>query len=380
MLRNKCLYILSLIFITALLASCAVKNTIPESMAEIDGHTFTERVENKYAGQFAIDRYTDGVSVIHTAAASYLILPEAMDAPADTKGMRVIQKPLKNVYLAASADMDFFSALGCMNALRFSAVKTDDWSIDSARDAMENGDILYAGKYREPDYELLLSGGCTLSIESTMIEHTPEVKEKLEELGITVFVDYSSYETHPLGRCEWIKVYGEMLDSPGKAEELFNQQLDEIPDKTDTGKKVVYFYINSNGQAVTRKPGDYVTKMIELAGGENVFKNIGDDTKASAVTLEMEDFYAGASDADYIIYDTAIGGELTSVQSLTEKNALLADFKAVKESRVWCTGSNLFQSVMESGAIIREFNEIFTGNAEGKTLKYLYKAGGNGGE
>ena len=358
-----------------LTASCERRAAIPEKPAEIEGCTFSERVENEYATQFAIDRYTENVSVIHTAGASYLILPENSDVQ-PSGNIRVIRKPVGNIYLAATADMDFFDALGAMNTIRFSASKAEDWSIAAAREAMENGEILYAGKYREPDYELLLSGGCGFSIQSTMIEHTPEVKEKLEELGITVFEDYSSYENHPLGRCEWIKVYGEMLGKDDEADALFKKQAQMLPPLSESGKTAVYFYINQNGQAVTRKPGDYVTKMIELAGGENVFKQLGDDTKSSSVTLEMEDFYTSARDADFIIYDSAIGGEIGSLRELTAKNPLLADFKAVRENNVWCTRDNLFQSVMETGAIISELGMVFGGQTDGE-LDYLYKVRGD---
>lgn len=62
--------------------------------------------------------------------------------------------------------------------------------------------------YSAPDYELILSKNCDLAIESTMIYHKPEVKEKLEQFGIPVLVEHSSYESHPLGRTEWLKLYG----------------------------------------------------------------------------------------------------------------------------------------------------------------------------
>ena len=83
---------------------------------------------------------------------------------------------------------------------------------------MEQGDIIYAGKYNAPDYELILSGGCDFVIENMMIMHTPEVKEKLENFGIPVMVDRASYEEHPLGRCEWVKLYG-VLDRTGRTGE-----------------------------------------------------------------------------------------------------------------------------------------------------------------
>lgn len=49
---------------------------------------------------------------------------------------------------------------------------------------MEEGKIAYAGKYSAPDYETIVSSSCELAVESTMIYHTPEVKEQLERLGI----------------------------------------------------------------------------------------------------------------------------------------------------------------------------------------------------
>ena len=56
-------------------------------------------------------------------------------------------------------------------------------NVPEAREAMENGKILYAGKYSAPDYELITSQNCRLALESTMIYHNPEVKEQLERAG-----------------------------------------------------------------------------------------------------------------------------------------------------------------------------------------------------
>ena len=83
---------------------------------------------------------------------------------------------------------------------------------------MESGAMTFAGKYSEPDYETLVDGDCDLAIESTMILHTPKVQEMIEDLGIPVFVDYSSYESHPLGRTEWIKLYGALLNKEEEAD------------------------------------------------------------------------------------------------------------------------------------------------------------------
>ena len=123
------------------------------------------------------------------------------------------------------------------------------WYIDEAKQALEDGSIVFAGKYSAPDYELILSKNCDLALESTMIYHNPEVKEKLEEFGIPVLVEHSSYESHPLGRTEWVKLYGVLLDKEEEAEAVFEEQaekLNSIKDSENTGKTVAFFYPSSS--------------------------------------------------------------------------------------------------------------------------------------
>ena len=70
--------------------------------------------------------------------------------------------------------------------------KAEGWYIENAKKAVEDGRIVYVGKYDEPDYELIMTKNCELAVESAMISYAPEVKEKLEELGIPVLVNGKS--------------------------------------------------------------------------------------------------------------------------------------------------------------------------------------------
>ena len=385
MIKNKnSIIFMTLIFIVLifLFIGCEEKESIPDKPAEISGLEFEERVPLQYANQFAIDRYSGGCSAIYAADGSkYLLVPESADIPEKSESQwKIIRTPVSDVYMAATAVMSSFDSIGAGRAIKFSGTKAENWYIEYAKNAMENGEMLYAGKYSEPDYEMLVSKNCPLAVESTMIEHTPEVKEKLEELGITVFIDYSSYEQHPLGRSEWVKVYGEMLGKQSEAENVFNEQANkfETIKNINTEKTVVFFYINQAGQAVTRKSGDYITKMITLAGGKNIFKNLGGEG-TSAVTMEMEKFYATAKEADIIIYNSTIDGEVKSTNQLIEKNNLLADFKAVKEGNAWCTKNNFFQETMRTGDFISDLHSVFTETTEKNPPVFLYRleSGGN---
>ena len=280
MKNKKFIYILLLVLSSVLIfAGCSGKNstsnenTTEESNAgeiKFADLKFDHSMELKYAKNFSIDYYEDGYSLITIDSNDhrFLVVPEGAAAPVETEAdIVVLQKPINNIYLVATQAMAFFDALDSIDAIRFSGSKADSWYIEEAKKKMESGDILYAGKYSEPDYETLLSENCTLSIQSGMILHSPDVKEKLEELGIKVLMDRASYEKHPLGRTEWIKLYGVLFDKEEMAEELFEKQakvLDELENKADAEKKVAFFYINSQGSVVTRKSTDYVATMIEL--------------------------------------------------------------------------------------------------------------------
>lgn len=328
-------------------------------------------MELQFANQFAVDYYAGGYKLISLGDGSrFLVVPEGGELPRGiARDIVPLYQPLENIYLAATATMCLFDALERLDAIRLSGTRADGWHIENARLAMENGDIIYAGKYSEPDYEMLLDHRCPLAIESLMIGHASEVKEKLEELGIAVFVDQSSSEPHPLGRTEWIRLYGALLNEEEKADALFQQQVDYLNAASggkDTGKTVAFFHISSSGYVVARKSGDYVSNMIELAGGEYVFENLGDPEAAtSTVTIEMETFFATAKEADIIIYNSAIVGEVESIEELIGINGLLAEFKAVQTGNVWCTSQNMYQETTQLGQMIQSFRTIFSGEADG---------------
>ena len=334
----------------------------------------------QFATQFQVDYYSGGYKLISLADGSkFLVVPEGCEVPASApKDAVPLYQPIENIYLAATSAMCLFDALNRLDAITLSGSRAESWYIDNARKAMEDGKILYAGKYSEPDYEMLLSHSCPLAVESMMIGHASDVKQKLEELGIAVLTDQSSMEEHPLGRTEWMKLYAALLNEEDRAEALFNEQVAYMNDALqgeNPQKTVAFFHISSSGYVVARKSGDYVTKMLELAGGRYVFSDLGDrETKTSTVNIEMEQFFAAAKDADYIVYNSTIGGEIHSMEELLEKSALLAQFKAVRNGNVWCTQKNMYQETTQLGQMIQSFRKIFSGEADGlKELPFLYR-------
>lgn len=351
--------------------------------------TYDHSMELSYAENFAVDYYEGGYKLLTTRLNGdrILIVPKHQQAPKDAEALVspsaegepgkliVLQEPVKNLYLVASSVMDMFAQLDSMDAISMCGLKEEDWYIPAAKQAMKEGTLLYAGKYSQPDYELLLSQNCSMAIENSMIYHTPEVMEKLDEFGIPTLVEYSSYEEHPLGRVEWVRFFGALLDQEEKADQLFEKQkeaLKRVEAEESTGKTVAFFYITSNGLVQVRQSTDYIPKMIELAGGKYVFENLGDpDSRRSTVNLQLEDFYDGAQDADFLVYNTTIDRQVQTLEDLLKKCSLLKDFKAVKNHQVWCTAEDMYQQSMSAGNLIGDFHRMLTGDNE--ETRYLYR-------
>ena len=318
----------------------------------------------------------------------YLIVPEGGAIPEGTDGqgggavlkdedgqeLIVLQQPLDRIYLAASAAMCQFDEIGAVRDVILSGLERDDWYIESAREAMDEGTLSYGGKYSEPDYEKIIEAGVNLAVESTMILHTPKVQEKLELLGIPVLIDRSSYEHEPLGRAEWVRVYGLLTGCEEEAAKAFDEQkgyaeaLAPIPEGNI--RSLAVFSINAARQVVTRSREGYLGKMVEIAGGTLCTPVL--DSSLATETVSMESFYAAAEDADILIYNASIEDAPEDLAELCAKDSILTQFRAVSEGNVWCMHSSLYQNANRTGAILRDLHAIVTGEA-GDETEFFYR-------
>lgn len=340
----------------------------------------------------------------------------------DALELTVLQQPLTTTYVAASAVMAPLCDLGAVSQIRFSGLREEGWYVDEARTAMKKGSMLFAGRYSEPDYETLLREGCDLALESTMIYRSPEVIEKLSALGIPVYIDYSSYEPHVLGRLEWIRVYGALFGHEEKAQQWYASERDRIraiqkdaetssgeasqsgksteksETKTSRNSKneassigsssgragtdttadlrptVVYFYVNSSGQIQVRQPHDYIPELLELAGARYLAPDMSSlsGSRKSNVTVSLEDFYSSCKDADYLIYSATLDRPLSSIRELLGKNALFADFKAVKEGHVYTTDKDFYQLSDRMADFAEDVHRMLQGQGDMHFLKKVF--------
>ena len=348
--------ILLVLCLTLLLAACGgpenVATTQPQEETASQAVRYEELLFEKvmplsYATGFSVSYSEEGYKLLTIGEdQTYLVVGENMPVPEEVPDtVTVLQQPLDQIYLVSTGAMDHFIELNALDSIILSSQKADAWYLPEAKQAMEEGKIAYAGKYSAPDYETVLGSGCNLVIENAMIYHAPEVLEKLRSLGLPVLVELSSYESHPLGRMEWIKLFSALMNKEEEA---------------------AAYYDSIN----VRRPSDYVSCAIGLAGCENIsFSEDQADVGTSTMTIQMEAFYQGVQDADILIYNSIVDGELDSLSALLEKMPTLADTKAVKEGYVWCLSKNFYQETMSLGDFILDVNAVATGS-DGQ-LRYL---------
>ena len=354
----------------------------------VDGMEPDGKLDLKYAQGFDITRFGPYRLISIYGVGNYLVVPEGEKVPnvgdTDEVDITILKQPLAKTYLVSTSAMDLVRETGSLGQVRFSPLKAEDWHIPDVRTAMDEGRMLYAGKYRMPDYEMLVSGGCDLAVENTMIYHSPDVIDKLNELGIPVMVETSSYESDPLGRLEWIKLYGCLFGNEKAADDFFEaaaSRITAVSQNEPTGRKVACFYVSATGIVSVRMSTDYLARMIVLAGGDYV-PSTGEETKgASSMNMQMEDFYATTKDADILIYNGTIDDSVSRLDDLLAKSDLFKNYRAVREKNVYCLLCDFFQNPTGMAALIDELADMLEDNDGGtdaggdpdRQAGYLYR-------
>ena len=168
----------------------------------------------------------------------------------------------------------------------------------------------------------------------------------------------------------------QLADTLELAEQEFARQVERLAPlagQASTGKRCAFFSITANNLANVRKGGDYVAQMIEMAGGDYVFADLTDNgNNLSTMNLPLEDFYAGAKDADVLLYNSTIEGVVHTTEELVAKCPLLAEFKAVQSGSVWCTTQSFFQQSTALVDFVLDLHRVFTEN-DPADLQFLRK-------
>lgn len=203
-----------------------------------------------------------------------------------------------------------------------------------ARQRIDNGEILNITTGEEIDTEIVLSLNPQLLF---LYPFGGYNIEKFLKKGIGC-VQVSEYlEQHPLGRAEWIKVFGVLLGESEKADSAFNRIKNsyvELKSKVDTAevqRPEVFYASYSNGSWFAPPGNSFIAQLINDAGATYIFS---DSLKTSNLILPFETLFARVYNVDYWGKITYESGDLT-LDKIINEDKRLSEIQSVKNKNVF---------------------------------------------
>ncbi len=153
----------------------------------------------------------------------------------------------------------------------------------------EVSDIDIIGNIEEPNIEKMVELEPDIVIAATHFKK--EALEKLETLGIPVIILYDGENFEEVYKV--IKTIGEIFNRFTEAENVIHnmkQKVEEVMDKVkDQEKPSVYYVVGFGEYGDYTAGGDtFIGKMIEMAGGENVAKEVDGWTYSLEKLVEQD--------------------------------------------------------------------------------------------
>lgn len=376
-IKNLLVTLVAICFLGLILQGCskAGEKDAPEAGK---GAEPPKKVELKYAKGFSIELIQDNCKLVTDAESNkYLLVPKGGKAPEGYENIPVVNIPVSRTICFSTAEVPYISQLGGVQAIKGVTAEKSSWYIEELVKSFDSGNTVFIGKKQTPDYELLKGINPEMVFLPGKPEDLEKQKAKLKELGFSYSAMENHLENDPLGRLEWIKYYGAFFDKMDEAESYFNQVEKNLKDmeKAMAGlkkPKVAYAFI-LKGTAYVPSAGSYYKRMVDIAGGDYIFNDLGlDDGGFSKIT--PEEFYVRAKDADILIYDNTSDVSTKSIEDLLKASPVLKDAKFVTSGNVWGVDRKIWQNNNKIDQIIKDMSSIIQPEQyKGHEKTYYYK-------
>ncbi len=323
-------YILFLLTIALLFTSC--KKT--------DSNIVREQNQNKvkYANGFSIYKNKNYYKLIilrgfksDTQKADYYLFKENEPIPDSLKKKQIIRIPIKKIVVTNTSHIPMLEAINAENTLQ-GFPNTRYISSVATRDLIKKGSIKDLGNEQAMNLELLLELKPDVLI-GFGVDQPSKMYDNILKLGIPVIMNADWMEETPLGRAEWIKLFGILYDKGEKADSIFHS----IETNYDNLKKLAQNAVNqptvmsgSLFQDIWYVPAgkSFLAQMFNDAHADYLWK---DSEGNGSLALHIETVFAKAQHADYWIAP----GNFTDYKRLTQQHALIKNFNSFEKKQIY---------------------------------------------
>lgn len=301
-----------------------------------------EGIDYQYAEAIIANPWKAG-TMLHR----YILIPKgeegdktvAMLAKRRSTGARcttdTVRTPVESNLVFTAPHCQLLTELGCQNAITGVCdkdyINIPDINSRAQADAKVAHPIMDCGSSMQPDIERIIA----LHPEALLISpfENSGGYGKLDKLRIPVIETADYMETSPLGRAEWIKLYGLLLGS-SKADSLFSAiEKEYLQLKAEAAKLPLGLSILTERKTgnVWYVPGGKSTMGILLrdAHARYIF---ADDTHSGSLSMSPEQIIAKGNQVDVWAFKYFGGNALT-------KQDLLAEYQGYQALKAFQTGT-----------------------------------------
>ena len=333
-----------LLLVLPLLLACGVRKGRVAASADVVAAD-SSLVSPHYAEGFKVRCQADGVRLVDivdpqhssddegalsTQTCHVALVPRGVEA-AVPEGYTVVSVPIEHCILMTTLQLSGFIAL---DALDYVSGMTSTKSLKNAdvRKRIDDGRIVKIGIEGNFDSELVMAARPDVIFISPFKRGGYEV---LTESGITLIPHLGYKENSALGQTEWIKFIGMFVGMERQANEYFaqvEQQYNKVKAMADSVsvRPTVMSGEMHGGQWYAVGGRNSLAQMFRDAGADYV---LHDNAETGGVTLDFEEHYARAANADFWRILNAYDGDF-SYDALLQSDARNADFNAFRKHQV----------------------------------------------
>lgn len=336
--------------------------------------------DNSHAKGFSVIE-NDGYTVVQinnpwkegALLQTYILVPQNQALPSDLPQGQIIRTPLKNVLVYSTVHANAIMELGHLHAIK-GVCDAQYFTIPEINEGIKKGSISNIGSGMAPVTEKIIAMAPDAIILSPY-QSTGHIDALPKGVPVVECADYM--ETSPLGRAEWIKIFGLLFNEKNIADSIFshvenhyNELKSSVQDITNRPKILSETIINGTWYV----PGgdSYMAQLFADAGGDFPWS---ENKTTGSIPLDMAQVLNKAHDADIWLiksFDPEFSyKKLKSQHSLNEK------FKAFKEKNIYFCDTErttLFQDFpFHPDLLLKEYISIFhpQHQAEDYNLKYF---------
>ena len=309
-----------------------------------------------------LPQYAKGFKINLLADSSYQIILLNPESVTDT--VEIIHVPkvlLENISCLSTTHVAMIDQLDRLDHLKGISF-ADRVKNLNAQSAFQRGEIINLSTDRDLDDEILIG------LKTNLLFVYPfggEDYSKFTKSEILV-VPISEYmEGHPLGRAEWIKVFGLLLGEKEKADQLFEDlknrylALANLVNKNTKNRPSVFTGFYDNGDWYAPAGNGFVAQFLKDAGSNYIF---ADSLHSGNLKIPFELLYEKVYETDTwikIFYSTTT----PSREQITGEDSRLIKIKSFREGNIfYCnTADNDYfgDAIMEPEVLLADLINCF---------------------